>query len=267
MNAKYAIAIARFRLTLAYLEKTQIRKLAAAPSLPLHLVVADSLLYGAREWTWELGQEADDPMAFGASYLLEDPRAAKDLFRQHFHAVVGNPPYITCKDSALRDEYRKYYPKSAAGKYALAAPFTECFFGLSVSGGSVGLINANSFMKREFGKKLIEEVLKHKELTRVIDTSGPSFPAMARPLCCCLAAIAPAAPRLRTVQGKRGELDVPADAEQGLVWSSTSRHFDEIGYEDEFISVADVSREMFDCHPWSLGVAGPAISKSIWKRR
>ena len=47
--------------------------------------------------------------------------------------------------------------------------------------GYVGQITANSFMKREFGKKLIEDYLAHEvELTEVIDTSGAYIPAMAR---------------------------------------------------------------------------------------
>ena len=260
----YAVAIARFRLTLAYLEKTGITKLAAAPTLPLHLVVADSLLYGAPNRTWDLGHEAADPAAFGATYLLEDPAAAKNLFRQRFHAVVGNPPYITCKDSALRDEYRKYYPKSATRSFALAAPFTECFFGLATDGGFVGLINANSFMKREFGKKLIEEVLRHKALTRVIDTSGAFIPGHGTPTALLFGRNSPrGADPVRTVQGKRGEPDVPADAEQGQVWSAIARHFDEVGYEDEFISIADVPRETFDHHPWSLGGGGASELKAL----
>jgi hypothetical protein len=41
----YAVAVARFRLTLAYLEKAGFSKLGDAPELPLHVVVADSLLH------------------------------------------------------------------------------------------------------------------------------------------------------------------------------------------------------------------------------
>ena len=42
------------------------------------------------------------------------------------------------------------------------------------------MITANSFMKREFGKKLIEEFFPEIDLTHVIDTSGPTSPATAR---------------------------------------------------------------------------------------
>ena len=49
-------------------------------------------------------------------------------------------------------------------KYSLGVPFTERFFQLALFGngepaGYVGMITTNSFMKREFGKKLIEEYL------------------------------------------------------------------------------------------------------------
>ena len=72
-------------------------------------------------------------------------------------------------------------------KYALAVPFIERFFDLALDGrtgpvaGYVGLIVANSFMKREFGKKLIEEDLPRLDLTHVIDTSGAYIPGHGTP--------------------------------------------------------------------------------------
>ena len=47
--------------------------------------------------------------------------------------------------------------------------------------GFVGLIVANSFMKREFGKKLIEEVLPRLDLTHVVDCSGAYIPGHGTP--------------------------------------------------------------------------------------
>ena len=44
--------------------------------------------------------------------------------------------------------------------------------GEAAKAGFVGLITANSFMKREFGAKLIEQVLPALDLTHVNDTSG-----------------------------------------------------------------------------------------------
>src|SRR5215475_7105851 len=74
---------------------------------------------------------------------------------QQYHVVVGNPPYITVKDQGLNQAYRKRYT-TCHRQYSLAVPFTERFFDLAVYGndpqpaGYVGMITANSFMKREF---------------------------------------------------------------------------------------------------------------------
>ena len=43
------------------------------------------------------------------------------------------------------------------------------------------MITANSFMKREFGKKLIEEFFPTVDLTHVIDTSGAYIPGHGTP--------------------------------------------------------------------------------------
>ena len=57
------------------------------------------------------------------------------------------------------------------------------FFALAKSGehaGWVGQITSNSFMKREFGTKLIEDFLAHQDLRLVADTSAPTSLATAR---------------------------------------------------------------------------------------
>ncbi len=134
----YAIAIARFRLTLAFVEKCGIGRLKDAPRLPLHLAVADSLLYNP-----QIGQlalvEGTDPAAWeGAHFALEDPKAARDVLFKQYAAVVGNPPYITVKDAVLRERYRGHVHVSVRRSYSLAAPFTERFFQLGREGGFGG---------------------------------------------------------------------------------------------------------------------------------
>ena len=98
--------------------------------------------------------------------------------------VVANPPYITVKDKAENENYPQVDTRAALGKYALSVPFAERFFRLarSADDGSwyTGQITANSFMKREFGKKLIEEFFQTVDLTYVIDTSGATFLGMER---------------------------------------------------------------------------------------
>ena len=114
-------------------------------------------------------------------YDTEDMAVLQRILGRQYHVVVGNPPYITPKDAAMRDAYREIYA-SCHRKYGLGAPFTERFFDLAQRGtrdqaaGFVGQIVANSFMKREFGKKLIEEVLPRLDLTHVVDCSGRLHP-------------------------------------------------------------------------------------------
>ncbi len=52
------------------------------------------------------------------------------------------------------------------------------------------MITANSFMKREFGKKLVEEFFADVDLTHVIDTSGAYIPGHGTPTVILLAATA-----------------------------------------------------------------------------
>lgn len=265
----YAVAIARFRLTLSYLHKAGIDRLADAPKLPPNLVVADSLLYGAQGPMREFAEIAGTRRGWDeALFTLEEPERAMEVLSRGYHAVVGNPPYITCKDAKLREKYRELYPRSAAGKYALAAPFTERFFQLASPSGFVGLINANSFMKREFGKKLIEEVLPRLDLSHVIDTSGAFIPGHGTPTVILIGRNRePSAAPVRAVLGKRGEPETPAEPERGKVWSSIVGHLGEVGFEDEYVSVADVERATFDKHPWSLGGGGAAELKELLERR
>ena len=71
--------------------------------------------------------------------------------------MVGNPPYITVKDKAVNQLYRARY-STCHMKYAMGVPFVERLFELAIRDNSAryfGQITSNSFMKREFGKKLM----------------------------------------------------------------------------------------------------------------
>src|SRR5690606_8607846 len=105
-------------------------------------------------------------------------------------------------------------------------PFTERFFQLAETNGDapagyVGLITADSFMKREFGKKLIEDWLPRQDLTHVIHTSGAYIPGHGTPTVILFGRNrAPVADTVRAVLGIRGEPSTPSDPAQGLVWRS-----------------------------------------------
>jgi len=265
----YAIAIARFRLTLAYLEKAAFAKLADAPVLPLHLVVADSLLHNAQveqaSFQELLGQSAK---AWGGEeFALEDETAAREVLHRRYAAVVGNPPYITVKDAVLRERYREMYI-AAAGKYSVAAPFTQRFFQLARDRGSVGMITANSFMKREFGKKLIEEYLPSVNVDLIVNTSGAYIPGHGTPTVLLFGtAEPPQGPDVLAVLAKRGEPTTPSDAEQGLVWRSIADHWAEVGFDNDYLSVARIERSNLAKHPWSLGGGGAAELKELLEER
>ena len=119
------------------------------------------------------------------TYATEDgPLLLTMLEEGRYDVVVGNPPYITVKDKALNQIYRSKYANVCKGTYALTVPFMALFFALAKSGeqaGWVGQITSNSFMKREFGTKLIEDFLAHQDLRLVVDTSGAYIPGHGTP--------------------------------------------------------------------------------------
>ena len=183
--------------------------------------------------------------------------------------MVGNPPYITVKDAALNAAYRARY-SSCHRKYSLGVPFTQRFFELALSGdgkhpaGYVGMITANSFMKREFGKKLIEDILPRLDLTHVIDTSGAYIPGHGTPTVILFGRDRrPVGDTVRTVMGIKGEPATPADPAQGLVWRAIVDQVDVAGSESAFVSVADTPRATFAKHPWSIGGGGAADLKEM----
>jgi hypothetical protein len=265
----YAVAIARFRLTLAVLEKGGYRRLEEAPALPLHLVVADSLLHNPQHVQAKLGELMGQSRASweGKEFALEDDDAARDVLGRRFAAVVGNPPYITPKDSALRHRYAEMY-SSCHMNYALTVPFCERLFQLARSGGFVGQITANSFMKREFGKKLITKFLRTVNVDRVVNTSGVYIPGHGTPTVLLFGSNEEMrGADLLTVLAKRGEPSTPDNPEQGFVWRSIADHGDEVGFDNDYISVARVPRETLASHPWSLGGGGAAELKELLESR
>lgn len=266
----YAVAIAKFRLTLAFLDKAGLDKLRAAPALDLKLAVADSLLYNPQLEQGSLfHQEGADAAKWERrAFSLEDEDAARAVLHKQYAAVVGNPPYITVKDKALREQYRKLYP-SAQREYALTVPFCERFFQLARKGGRVGQITSNSFMKREFGKKLIEDYLPSVNLDLIVNTSGAYIPGHGTPTVLLFGSHEPAqGDEVLTVLAKRGEPSTPADPAAGLVWTSISTHFAEVGYDDAFVSVEYVERSWLRSHPWVLpGGGGIALFRLLEERR
>ncbi len=270
----FAVSIARFRLIITVMKAGAVKTLAKAHDFPLNIAVADSLLHGP-------GNQGEQGKLFNErgffTYRTEDVarfiRDADLLRVNSYHVVVGNPPYITVKDSSENRNYRERYPDVCAGQYALSVPFADRFFWLARRAGGdrrgagyVGQITANSFMKREFGKKLIEDYFRLKvELTHVIDTSGAYIPGHGTPTVILIGRnLQPASGTIRAALGVRGEPAQPDPPEKGHVWHAIVSQIGQPSSDSDWISVVDLARERLGTHPWSLTGGGAAdLRKSI----
>ncbi len=258
----YAAAIARFRLVIAALSACKITSLADAPTWRIRVAIGDSLKFGIQADQGELeGVVATALTGVGGEgefvYEYEDAVELQEiLVGQRYHAVVANPPYITVKDPILNALYRELW-WACSGKYALSVPFAQRLYDLAIPGGFTGQITSNSFMKREFGKKLIEQFFKGIDLNLVIDTSGAYIPGHGTPtVIICGRNRHPVKESVRAVLGIRGEPGAPPEPAKGLVWTSIADHFDHPGTTTEYVSVAEVQRDILSQYPWSLSGGG-----------
>lgn len=259
----FAVAIARFRLTIAALRATGELDLERAPDFSFHLAAGDSLLYGRADRPFEQeGFDLDAQMS-GFAYSVEDRELLETILAENqYDVVVGNPPYITVKDKTLNERYRKLY-KTCKGKYALSTPFMERFFRLAKFGsdkqtaGWAGQITSNSFMKREFGSKIIEDYLTRQDLRLVVDTSGAYIPGHGTPTVVLVGKHQhPVSQTIRAVLGVQGEPGRPEDPSNGLVWRAITDHINHPGHNGQWISVVDLPRHRLATHPWSLSGGG-----------
>ncbi|MBM3956199.1 MAG: BREX-2 system adenine-specific DNA-methyltransferase PglX, partial [Planctomycetes bacterium] len=262
----FAVAIARFRLLLVAMRACGVTKLADAPAFRIRIECGDSLLHTPLANTslelFDKGTKTDRDEDCDHAYASEDLFNLKAILAaRQYHAVVANPPYITPKDPGLRDRYRKRFG-TCHMKYSLSVPFMELLYRLCVPGGFTGQITANSFMKREFGSKLIERFFPTVDLTHVIDTSGAYIPGHGTPTVILFGRQrAPVATTVRAVMGIRGEPTTPPDPAKGLVWTAITTQVDVPGSQSDFVSVADTPRATFHAHPWSIGGGGASDLK------
>lgn len=256
----FASAIAYFRLLLAALRASGVAQLKDAPDFQIYVATGDALLHGP-----PVESRAMQHDLFGLldhhSYSEEPEALKRSLAANRYHAVVANPPYITVKDKAVSAVYREGFG-ACHGKYSVAIPFKQRMFDLAVANGYVGMITANSFMKREFGSKLIEQYIPKWDLTHVIDTSGAYIPGHGTPTAILLLRKRkPVASTVRTAMGIRGEPSTPDNPAEGLVWIDIVSGLDHPGRETDYISIADTDRTLFHTHPWTLSGGGAAELK------
>jgi len=267
----FAVAIARFRLIVAALRSCGIKRLKSAPAWNIHLTSGDSLLFGSKpSFNGERSGITQQLNLFEipAIFAVEDRKSLQQILGQGYHVVVGNPPYITAKDKAQNQAYRQLY-STCHRKFSLSVPFAQRFWELALQQreckngcGYIGQITANSFMKREFGKKLIEDFFPKIDLTHVIDMSGAYIPGHGTPTVILFGRSSkPVGETVRAVLGIKGEPSTPEDPSQGVVWQSIVNQIDTAGMEDGYTSTTDVPRTTFNSHPWSIGGGGAAELK------
>jgi hypothetical protein len=264
----YAVAISRFRLLIATLRACAVTRLDRAPGFRMHVAVGDALLHGDEPGRLALGDGGRGRYVRHA-FSDEDLAEVNAVLVKRYAVVVGNPPYITPKDKALNQAYRERY-RTCHMRYALNVPFVERFWELAATdvggevAGWIGQITAKSFMKREFGKKLIEEFFPRVDLTDVIDTEGAYIPGHGTPTVMLFGRARPAvSSTVRVVFGVRGEPGTPSDPAHGRVWSAIRNQADRPGSESAFISVADMPRPALAVHPWSLSGGGVIELKQL----
>jgi len=259
----FAVAIARFRLTIAALQACGLDSLEKAPDFDYHLAAGDSLLIGTPQSTLPFEGADYELTLSNLTYSIEDLEQLKEILQPgRYDVVVGNPPYITVKDKKLNEAYRKLY-SACKGQYALTVPFMQRFFQLAKRDGAgeragwVGQITSNSFMKREFGSKLIKDFLVRQDLRLVADTSGAYIPGHGTPTVIIVGRHnGPSGVPVRAVLGVRGEPGRPPEPAKGLVWTAITRYVNAPGHHDSWISVVDLSLAALSQHPWSLTGGG-----------
>jgi hypothetical protein len=271
----FAAAIARFRLLLAALRASGITRLRDAPAFRISVAAGDSLLHGP--WPGTGGSQqtlvGEDPLAH--VYEVEDKDELRRLLGRRYHAVVGNPPYISPSDPGMAVWYRRRY-RHCQGEAALVVPFVERFFELAVpsapgeSSGLVGMIAANHFSRRRFGKKLVEEFLPTRDVTHVVDTSGVRIPGHeGSPTVILFARNRPRTSScVRILRAKMQEPSVNVSdrlgkTASGPAWQAILDQVDRAGSETEWISSDDVDHSSLQRHPWSMIGMGPGDLKML----
>jgi len=271
----FAVAITRFRLTVAALEACGLKSLEQAPAFKFHLAAGDSLLHGQDQHSMSFDNFDPDSALSGFAYATEDLALLREILQPgRYDVVVGNPPYITVKDKTLNKAYRELY-KSCKGTYALTVPFMERFFNLtkpstdSQAAGWNGQITSNSFMQREFGDRLIEEFISTVDLRFVINSEGAWIPGHNSDGTPTIILVGrnqkPVSSEVRAVLSKgRRETRGVGDSGGGPYWQSIVAHIDEPGHEDDWLTVANIQRDLLSRHPWSLSGGGaPKLLSAI----
>ncbi len=143
----YAVAIARFRLLIAAVKACGISRLSEAHNWHFNVIVADSLLFGAKAMLNPdmLSTHLKTRRPFGHVCRSNDITPWSAIRRT-----------LTCKIRSLRGKYRELVHIVLSEAIRLALPLRSCSFATRY--GYVGLITSNGFMKRSIRSAIRQEM-------------------------------------------------------------------------------------------------------------
>ncbi len=128
----------------------------------------------------------------------------------------------------------------------------------------IGMIVSRAFMKKLFGRPLIEKYLPNRDLTHVIDTSGVDIPGHKTPTVILFARDRePSSSVVRVIKSNRSETGSTAIATKAPVWDGILSEIDHPGYVGKSVTVTDIARSTFARWPWSLDGGGAAELKAL----
>ena len=260
----YACALARARLIMTAADLAGVSTLSEAAAFHPHVYWADGLEQVERGKDTR-GQQLDlldasKNEAPKASLSRPEVRAAlRKVLAPKFHVVVANPPYIVETDESRRAYHREVVGgrrryAAAYMQYHLSGPFIERSLLLACRNGFVGWITDNQFMKKEFGKTLIEDVLATIHLDLVMDTSNTHIPHHGTPTVIMLGRnCAASGSRVPAVASLRGG---GASRESGgTMWSdlvTCAEHGHQTDGAREMAEYREVEEEVLRAHPWTF---------------
>ena len=260
------------------------------------LAAIDALLAKCRSKRGELGQtrKGDEERRFdtlrkdlGVSFAwaldfaeVFDPKPGNGEQRQPgFDVIVGNPPFPTARNPAMRERYRDRWHTSCYKKYHLLAPFVEvALVKLLRPQGQLGYIVSNAFATRDFGRPLVEQVFSRVELLNVIDCSGLMFPGHGTPTCILLGHAIPGKTLGKDVRGfTEGKPALPTilcgtrpgmgqlheEAEETALWREIETGWETDGFTGHRMATVTWDTGKTRTHPYSFDAAGTSAKDLI----
>jgi len=196
---------------------------------------------------------------------IEDIFLAALLKEQDYEYVVGNPPWGglllgergALPTTEMRSLFRQEY-KTAYGKFDIYVLFIERGIEWLKPGGSLSYITQNRFMKRQYGKKTRELLLKNTKIDLIVDfgdtdifKDATNYPAIFK------------ANKTKTNSGSTlSYVEVNAEAEN----LSSSEILNRIVKEEDskFISLYSINQKELTVESWSPAkILGKEIVKKI----